>query len=201
MHLRPISLPLLFVLLVPLLAACSSGQPQTLTPTSAPTTAAATSTAVTLSSPIPTAAPTSTTIAAQDTARPAGWDEATHGDSLSPSYAVVFPSDKVNQITISIAADSWEAMQANMTELLGEPGSGQGGGPGGQAQPEASAQTQATPEVGQLPQLPQGSAQAGQQPQGGPGGGDLLSENPMWVEATISFAGQTWEHVGIRYKG
>ena len=31
--------------------------------------------------------------------------------------------------------------------------------------------------------------------------GSISSENPMWVEATIEFAGNTWNHVGIRYKG
>ncbi len=28
-----------------------------------------------------------------------------------------------------------------------------------------------------------------------------MNRSPMWVPATISFAGQDWEHVGVRYKG
>lgn len=38
-------------------------------------------------------------------------------------------------------------------------------------------------------------------PGGFVGGGSLISENPMWVEATIEFDGQTWNNVGLRYKG
>jgi spore coat protein CotH len=38
---------------------------------------------------------------------------------------------------------------------------------------------------------------------GGPGvGGGLgTTENPIWVEADITFEGQVWTHVGIRFKG
>lgn len=46
--------------------------------------------------------------------------------------------------------------------------------------------------------------EAGTQANGGgfgPGGGDMTPENPMWVKATIEFNGQTWSHVGVRYKG
>ena len=28
-----------------------------------------------------------------------------------------------------------------------------------------------------------------------------MNRSPMWVPATISFAGQDWTHVGVRYKG
>lgn len=40
-------------------------------------------------------------------------------------------------------------------------------------------------------------------PPGGPGGYGPLggSENPVWRPVTISFEGQTWQHVGMRYKG
>jgi spore coat protein CotH len=31
--------------------------------------------------------------------------------------------------------------------------------------------------------------------------GGFNTENPMWVEATIEFDGNTWNHVGVRYKG
>ncbi|HRF50153.1 MAG TPA: hypothetical protein PLC98_21150, partial [Anaerolineales bacterium] len=70
--------------------------------------------------------------------RPAGWDEASHGSDAEPNYAVVFPDDTVNQITITIAPADWEAMLANLTDILGEQGTGDFGGPqGGQAQPGA----------------------------------------------------------------
>lgn len=74
------------------------------------------------------------TPAHQQTAeRPAGWNDETHGNKVAPNYEVVFPTDKVNQLTITIDPETWEAMQANMTELYGEPGQrrgGPGGGPG-----------------------------------------------------------------------
>ena len=63
--------------------------------------------------------------AATDTvARPEGWSEETHGKGTEPNYDVVFPDDKVNQITIIIDPEDWEAMQANLVDLFGEAGSG-----------------------------------------------------------------------------
>jgi len=126
--------------------------------------------------------------------RPAGWDEASHGSDAEPNYDVVFPDDTVNQITLTIAPADWEAMLANLTDILGEQGTGDFGGPqGGQAQP--GAQPGAHP--------PQGGP-GGDRPEGGqPGGGmaprDL--ENPMWVAATLTFNGQTWTNIGVRFKG
>lgn len=118
----------------------------------------------------------STTAASNDPARPAGWNEASHGNSVEPNYAVVFPEDRVNEVTITISPENWAAMQENMTELYGEPG--RGGGPGG---------------FGGFPPTGQG---------GGPGGfGIGPREKPMWVEATLSFNNETWMHVGVRYKG
>ena len=58
--------------------------------------------------------------------RPAGWSEETHSNDVDPNYEVVFPEDKVNQITITISPENWEAMQADMVALLGEQGSGEG---------------------------------------------------------------------------
>lgn len=156
-------------------------------------------------------------------ARPAGWEEASHGDSAEPNYAVVFPDDKVNQITITISPENWEAMQANLTELLGEPGArGPWGGFGGDGQ-----RPQLPPGDGGFPAPPDGGFPAppdgAEPPAGGPpmrdgpaggpppggfgggfggfGGGDLVRENPMWVPATITFEGKTWTDVGVRYKG
>jgi hypothetical protein len=72
-----------------------------------------------------------------EVARPAGWSDATHGNDAEPNYAVVFPQDKVNQITITITPENWAAMQANMTELFGEPGQGPGNSPGPDKAPSA----------------------------------------------------------------
>ena len=70
-------------------------------------------------------AQTTTKNAESDTvARPEGWSEQTHGNETEPNYDVVFPDDQVNQITITIAPEDWEAMQANMEELFGDAGTG-----------------------------------------------------------------------------
>lgn len=126
---------------------------------------------------------------------PTGWDEASHSNSADPNYEVVFPDDKVNQLTITISPENWAAMQADMTELYGEAGSGdeRGSGFGGAPNPQGG-------------QLPEGEPPAEGFPQGGafPGGGvgGLESDvNPIWVTSTIEFEGQTWSNVGIRYKG
>jgi len=137
----------------------------------------------------PATATTPATPAAEDgedaVVRPAGWTDATHSNAVDPNYAVVFPQDKVNQITIRIDPDDWAAMQANMTDLFGEAGTG---GPGGGGGPGQFA--------------PGGDMAGGNPPAGGPGGGgDFTTENPMWVAATLEFEGQTWTNVGVRYKG
>ena len=56
--------------------------------------------------------------------RPEGWSEESHGNVAEPNYDVVFPDDRVNQITITIAPEDWDAMQADMVDLFGEAGSG-----------------------------------------------------------------------------
>lgn len=165
-------------------------------------------------------------IAAQgdDPNRPAGWNEDSHGDSAAPDYATVFPQDSVNEITITTDPDTWQAMLDNMTDLYGEAGSRAGmGGPGfrpSNDQPPAGMNPpdgafpqggdNGQPPAGMNPpggELPQGGDNmqppGGMNPPGGAGGGGLniQDENPMWAAATVEFAGQTWTHVGIRFKG
>jgi hypothetical protein len=156
---------------------------------------------------------TTTESAETDTiARPEGWSEETHSNEAEPNYDVVFPDDRVNQITITIALEDWEAMQANMVDLFGEAGSvGEGRGLPGAFEPPEGAPPQ--PGVEGFPdgfQPPEGWDQAappergpaGSRPgEGGFGGGDMTPKNPMWVRATIEFEGKTWTNVGLRYKG
>lgn len=51
-----------------------------------------------------------------------------HSSSADPNYSVVFPDDRVNVMTITIAPENWQKMLDNMTELYGEFGGGQGKG-------------------------------------------------------------------------
>jgi hypothetical protein len=147
-----------------------------------------------------------------------GWREETHGNDTEPNYAVVFPEDEVKQITILISPENWAAMQANMTELFGEAGSGdeRKGFPGNEqplmeGRPPVGDRSQpgdaGFPESIEPPQwadrsAPPADAPIGERPVGGRfGGGDMTPENPMWVPATIEFEGNTWTNVGVRYKG
>ena len=129
-----------------------------------------------------------------DTARPPGWDDESHEKSTDPNYAVVFPQDEVNTITVTINPENWQAMTDNMTELYGEFGSRQRGG-----QPPQAGQ----PSQGQPPQgrPPQGQAPGTGRPGGAGAGGFGITENPVWIPATVEFEGQVWTHVGIRFKG
>lgn len=147
-----------------------------------------------------------------DVARPEGWTEETHSNDVDPNYAVVFPDDKVNTITITIDPADWEAMQADMTGILGEPGTGGSmGGPGGMPGGGFTRPEGMEPPTGEF--TPPGGQQEGMEPPtgeftppqggrpGGFGGGDMVSETPMWVPATIEMDGNVWNHVGVRYKG
>ena len=134
------------------------------------------------------------------TARPAGWAEESHSNDVDPNYEVVYPQDKVNQITITITPEDWAAMQANMTELYGEAGTGGEGGFGGRMPPPAGGGMGEPPAGMGRPPIGEGGFPP---PAGGGmgGGGDFAAENPMWVAATIEFEGNTWTNVGVRYKG
>jgi len=143
-----------------------------------------------------------------EVARPEGWTEDSHGKGADPNYDVVFPADKVNTVTITIDPADWEAMQADMTDILGEPGTGGpgnpgGGFPGGDFTPPQGGEPPSgdfAPPGGMEP--PADGFRPGQPGDGGfPGGGDMVSETPMWVPATIEFDGNAWNHVGVRYKG
>jgi spore coat protein H len=134
---------------------------------------------------------------------PEGWSEETHGDGTEPNYDVVFPDDKVNQITITIAPEDWEAMQANMVDLFGEAGSGGDGRgfPGGFERPEGAPPQPDADGFRDGFEPPEGALPGGRPGRGGFGGGDMTPENPMWVPAAIEFEGNTWTNVGVRYKG
>lgn len=188
------------------LVACSSGftSEDSMSSDMTSTVAAPAAEAETAAEVIEVAAQTSSE-AEDEVARPEGWTEETHSNDVDPNYAVVFPDDKVNTITITIDPADWEAMQADMTGILGEPGTGGPmGGPGempegGFAPPEGMRPPGGAPEGMEPPTgAPEGSRPGGP---GGPGGGDMVSETPMWVPATIEMDDNVWNHVGVRYKG
>jgi hypothetical protein len=127
--------------------------------------------------------------------RPAGWTEASHSNDADPDYDVVFPKNRVNQITFTVSPENWQAMLDNMTELAGERGTGQGGfGAGGGAPLDRDPGAN-----GNFPRSGQGGPPGGGGFGGGPG--SFTSENPIWVPATIGFNGLEWTNVGLRFKG
>ena len=143
-----------------------------------------------------------------------------HSADVEPNYEIVFPQDTVNEITITISAENWAAMLADMEAKYGEMGTGtQGGGmgmrPGNRPEgwesgekPDFPQDAETTPglpdEQGTQPQPFEEGAPGNFQP-GGAGMGmantGVDSENPIWVEVTIELNGEVWENVGMRFKG
>jgi len=101
-----------------------------------------------------------------------------HSSSADPNYSVVFPDDRVNMMTITIAPENWQKMLDNMTELYGEFGG--------------------STSVG-MPAVP--GARDNAQPGAGRGMGGSSDINPVYVPADVSFEDQIWTDVGIRFKG
>ena len=57
------------------------------------------------------------------------WTTQTHSDDATPDYSIVFPQNKVNRIDIVFEAQEWDAMLQDMTDNIGEFGSGGGNPP------------------------------------------------------------------------
>jgi len=110
---------------------------------------------------------------------------------MIPDYEIVFPENKIQVINITISPESWNNMQSDMTSKYGEFGYHNTGGPGGMNIPPVS-------------NMPGGNRTMDEE-NIIPGGDDrpkmMMNEDPIYVPANISFNGETWEHVGIRYKG
>lgn len=148
----------------------------------------------------------------EEVSRPEGWTEETHDKSADQNYEVVFPQDDVNRIDLTITAETWQAMQENMTALYGEPGDGTSVGMGGggrngvgRVPPEGAEMGQPDrmiPPGGMLPPenggLPMDNDK---QVRGGAGGPALSSPDPDYFTTTVNFEGLTWTNVGIRYRG
>ncbi|MCP4916274.1 MAG: hypothetical protein GY913_05080 [Proteobacteria bacterium] len=84
----------------------------------------------------------------------------------------LFDPTGVHRIDITLSAEDAELMRVDLNDRIGEFGSEEGGQGGG--------------------------------PPGGGGGGpasDLYDGDPVWVEATLAYDGDVWEHIGMRFKG
>jgi spore coat protein H len=164
--------------------------------------------------------------------------------------AVAFPQDRVPRLDIRLTAAAWATMRADMTAMLGEPGTGGPGppppgggpqpfdgpppswpGPGGEPRGEPPAELRTAcagraagdrcsatlahrtivgtcrPIPGELGCVPlHGPGEPGHRGRRAPGGAggpplDILRRAPIYAECSITYAGQTWHHVGIRFKG
>ena len=139
-----------------------------------------------------------------------------------PDYEMAFPQDRVARLDITITPEDWQAMLADMTDMIGEFGAGMGMGPGMGMDPpmpdtsaceglaggdacEGEFMGQAivgtcTDFMGALVCLPEdlpGPGMGG----GGGGGTDLVPRTPIYVECEVRSGDEVWEHVGIRFKG
>lgn len=149
-----------------------------------------------------------------DVLRPDGWTDETHGKGADPDYETVFPQGAVNRIDLTVAAGDWQAMQADMTEMLGEPGSmgdeqeipqeffdacvdldeGEacevfGGAIVGTCVSIMGAELACFSDE-MLEQIPEFDGDI-----------DLVPNKPVYVPCTFVFEDKTWEHVGLRFKG
>lgn len=142
--------------------------------------------------------------------RAENWDEATHGKDVEPDYSVVFPQDSVNRIDITIGAEQWSALMAEMTGQFGAQGDGTSVDAGNVGNPPRLDGMQ-PPATGTVPQMPEGGWQPpagamqggqGMPPNGGGGQGMLdIGGETSYVTTTVAFNGQTWNSVGLRFSG
>lgn len=137
--------------------------------------------------------------------RPAGWSVESHSNQVDPGFAKVFPADRINTMRISVPAETWSAMLANMVTIAGARGSGGAGGAGVVANPGGGRQQFPGGQVPADGQPPVAGGTAPGQGQQFPGGGGGMAAgglaNPDWFKATIEFDGKTWTNVGLRFKG
>ncbi|HOJ95566.1 MAG TPA: CotH kinase family protein [Methanospirillum sp.] len=108
----------------------------------------------------------------------------------NPDYDTVFPDDEIREIYITISPESWTEMQEDMKTKYGEFGGGSMPGPGRMGAPGENMPDFNRPAGMNLAKPPY---------ENGPV--FLNQEDPVYVPATISFQNETWNHVGIRYKG
>lgn len=123
------------------------------------------------------------------------WTDETHGDNVAPNYDVVFPQDKVNSIEITMTAENWSAIRADMVSKAGNDFGVGGNNQGGGQQPGGNG--------GQGPVGGGGNGQPGGNGGGGLGGGglDIIPGDPIYVPVSFKYNGKEWYKVGFRLKG
>ena len=147
-----------------------------------------------------------------------GNESASHGKGADADYARVFSDDVVHRMDITIDPSIYGEMSDEMTELFGGFGEGGNGPPndkpgeptqaaydaceGLQRGDHCSYEDQGTTVSGICERPPQQSDGPlfciGPPPEGG---GGPKSADPTYFSVTVQYEGDTWEHVGMRYKG
>jgi spore coat protein H len=112
------------------------------------------------------------------TARPAGWNESTHGRQTAPDYGRLFAMDKVHELTITIAPERFLQMKADLEAVVRVP-FGPFASPGGRGS--------------------FGPGRAGGRQGGGPP--SLTTRDPIYVPVTVGHDRRVWKRVGMRFKG
>ncbi|MCB2195675.1 MAG: CotH kinase family protein [Bacteroidetes bacterium] len=106
------------------------------------------------------------------------WSSETHSGEAIPNYDMVFSQDAVNRIDIVISAENWKFMLDDLTENLGEFGSG-----------------------GDFPPPPMMNRSFNKSFIPGPPPGGEMDFTPVYAEVSVFFNDMEWYHVGIRFKG
>ena len=142
-------------------------------------------------------------------ARPEGWGIASHDESAEPDFSRIFPDDRVQRIDIEMSADTQARIWDDLTQRIGG-----GAGPAaavtacqGLARDAActflglrgTCGSQSFPNFG-------GGNTSSNRPltcrEADLGGAlDMIPGDPIVVPVTVHYDGQTWNQVGMRFKG
>ena len=123
------------------------------------------------------------------TARPEGWSDATHGKDVAPNYEQIFSTAEVHTVQITIDPSHFQAMQEDLTALLGDRGTGQGaGGFGGGRGGDFEMPTTEEDSAGTGGGFPGGS---GASPEGSDNAGEGAAENGEWTPPSGS---EDWQN-------
>jgi hypothetical protein len=146
------------------------------------------------------------------------WNEETHSNDVEPNYDVVFNQDEVLELTITIDPDEWEAMNTDLGESTTSKNNGGGGQGRDKSTGEAKKMTEGTdslvatedkkpaapPEIAEGEETKEPLEMAkGTEPAASTEAlkANNSNDEPIWVTSTITFEDDTWENVGIRFKG